>query len=285
MKDILVFSHMMKTAGTSLSKHLIEYYGKKVHIVPGGLSLRSKDMYNKHRLIEDYHKKKKELRVLIGHPVRPWIDLQTDDINLHWFTFVREPEKRYLSHFIHDYYKTNHFTHKKYKNMISKNILEWEKIDKNSNYQCKFLSNEPNAQKAIDILEEKFDWVGITEEYKNGIISFKDKFKLNDLYVEEIKSNKSLASNEMKNQIVRNYKEFIYEKNVEDRKLYEYVKKNIWPKFSNVNDSGHNEVNVKSNSLVRSLNLIEFHIDRYKKFSKTEINLKNIKRFYKRWVK
>jgi hypothetical protein len=46
MNKILVFSHMMKTAGTSISKQLIAHYGSKMHIVPGGL-LMNDDCYNK----------------------------------------------------------------------------------------------------------------------------------------------------------------------------------------------------------------------------------------------
>jgi hypothetical protein len=276
---------MIKTAGTSLSKHLIEYYGRGVHIVPGGLSLESKDIYNNERLINDYEKKNKKLKVLIGHPVRSWLDLNITGANLRWFTFVRSPEERYLSHFIHKYYATNQFTHNRFKNMPSKTISEWEKIEKCANYQCKFLSGEANAQKAIDILETKFDWVGLTEEYKSGIVSFKNKFELNNLYVEEKKSNKSLANNEFKNKVKQEYKEFIIENNVEDRKLYEYVKTNIWSKYSNIENTKSGKENLKSNSITRKINFIEFHIDRQIKFTETEINLKNIRRFYNRWMK
>jgi len=38
-KSILVFAHMMKTAGTALTKQLIGYYGAKLHLVPGWLKM------------------------------------------------------------------------------------------------------------------------------------------------------------------------------------------------------------------------------------------------------
>ena len=38
-KSILVFAHMMKTAGTALTKQLIGHYGAKLHLVPGGLKM------------------------------------------------------------------------------------------------------------------------------------------------------------------------------------------------------------------------------------------------------
>ena len=43
---ILVFSHMMKTAGTSLSKQLAAHFGRKMYIVPGGLKMGD-DYYDK----------------------------------------------------------------------------------------------------------------------------------------------------------------------------------------------------------------------------------------------
>jgi hypothetical protein len=193
MKDVIVFSHMMKTAGTSLSKQLIQYYGTKVHNVLGGFRIED-DYYNKELLREDFKKKKGKTKVLIGHPIRPYIDFNLPDYNLRWFTFVRDPQKRYLSHYFHKYNGTNFFKQARYNVMNNKNIIEWEKIDMCSNYQCKFISGEANAQKAIDIIENKFEWVAITEEYEDAVESFKAHFKLGDLYISNEVMNRSTAN-------------------------------------------------------------------------------------------
>lgn len=37
--NILVFAHMMKTAGTALTKQLIAHFEAKLHLVPGGLKM------------------------------------------------------------------------------------------------------------------------------------------------------------------------------------------------------------------------------------------------------
>lgn len=284
MKDILVFSHMMKTAGTSLSKQLIEYYGKKVHIVPGGLLIND-DYYNNDKLYLDFNKKNQKLKVLIGHPVRPYIDFDLQERNLRWFTFFRQPVKRYLSHYLHKYHESNQFQHVGYASMKSKNIVEWEKVDNCSNYQCKFISGEANAQKAIDIIETKFDWVGLTEEYQKSIKSFKTMFQLNDLYTEEKIANKSLASGEMKSEISSVYKDFMEEMNTEDKILYEYIKTNVWPKYENLLSNEPKNNYVKSSSILRGFKLIEFQIDRQMNFSDTKLTVKNIKIFYNRWLK
>ncbi len=159
------------------------------------------------------------------------------------------------------------------------------KIDNSSNYQCKFLSGEANAQKAIDILESKFDWVGLTEDYKAGIKSFKNHFDVKDLYVEEKVSNKSLTDTSEKQKIAETYKDFIYSQNIEDWKLYEYVKNNIWPRFKDHSAEEVDVKSIKSNPILRKYKLIEFQIDRQLSFNETNINSKNIKIFYNRWIK
>lgn len=54
MDDLIVFAHMMKTAGTSLNKNFIEHFGKNMHMVPGGLDLKD-DKYEKNDLSKDIH--------------------------------------------------------------------------------------------------------------------------------------------------------------------------------------------------------------------------------------
>ena len=167
--------------------------------------------------------------------------------------------------------------------MKDKSIVEWEKVDQNSNYQTKFIAGEANAQKAIDIIEEKFSWVGLTEEYDKAVESFKAYFKLDDLFVEQKVTNRSLSGNDEKNRVKREYSDFIQEMNTEDQILYDYIKKNIWPKFKDL--KADKTVKTKYNSLERKLNMLSFQIDRQRKFKPTEINTKNLIRFYKRWYR
>ena len=282
MKDILVFSHIMKTAGTALSKQLIQHYGKKVHIVPGGLRLED-NYYDNAQLVRDFKKKNKKLKVLIGHPVRPYIDFDISGHQLKWFTFIRDPQKRYLSHYFHKLYESNLFSHSIYKGMRNNSITEWEKVDKCSNYQCKFIAGKANAQKAIDIIENKFEWVGLTEDYDLAVKSFKSHFGLDDLYVNNEATNQGLVDQSQKNKVILNHSDFIAEMNQQDQILYDYVHKEVWPRYKNKKPSFN--VTEKTNSLSRKFNMIDFQIDRQTKFKPTKITTKNLIRFYKRWYK
>lgn len=280
MKEVIVFSHMMKTAGSSLIKSLIEYHGPRVLDVSISTRLEKK-RYNNQSLEQDFKKKKYNVKIVVGHNMRPCVDFNIPNHKLRWMTFVRDPIERYVSNYFYMYQIKNNFRLSHYNSMKSINIQEWEKVDNFSNYQCRFIADEPNAQKAIDILENKFEWVGITEDFQKGIQSFKAHFNLEDLYFDNKKTNPSSASWEEREKTKEEYADFIEEMNQEDQILYEYVKNKIWPRFKN--RVPNEKVKPKSNPILRELNKWAYHIDNQLKFKKTKLSIDNVKRFYNRW--
>ncbi|MDZ7755205.1 hypothetical protein [Rhodohalobacter sp.] len=140
-KKILVFAHMMKTAGTSLSKQLIGHYGNKMHIVPGGLKMGD-DYYSETDFEKDLELFNKNLKIISGHPMRPYIDFGRFEDRMAWFTFFRKPQKRYVSHYLHDFKWTNEFAYRRYQQMKNKSIIEWEKIENYSKLSDKVFWQE-----------------------------------------------------------------------------------------------------------------------------------------------
>jgi len=230
MGSLIVFAHMMKTAGASLTKNFIENYGKKVHIVPGGIKMNN-DGYGAKELKCDLNKMNGIVRIVSGHPFRPYKDFSENGYNFKWITLMRRPKKRYVSHFLFDYKWTENFGYPKYSSMQEKNIIEWEEIEGYANYQTKFLAGEVNFDKAVEVLEKKMAWVGRVKEFSNSIYSLKHHMQLSDLHVEIEQTNSSLADKKMKQNILESYQDFISEKNRVDIKLYKYFKNNIWPNF------------------------------------------------------
>lgn len=283
MKDVIVYSHLMKTAGSALLQSMVQSYGRKILYINRGS--RIKDMnYDNKCLERDLKIKKDKTKIVFGHCFRPHLNFNIPHYNFKWVTFLREPESRYLSHFYHTYYFTsNQFNKRRYNSMKEINIEEWEKIDHNSNYQCKFISGEANAQKAIDILETKFEWVGITEAMENGVDSLKAYFDLKEFYFQNKSTNKGLADKTEKEMMRNNYADFIAHMNLEDKKLYDYVKQNIWPRYKDVKTDIENKY--KPNLIKMNYNTLTFHIDSQLNFNKAKISKNNILRFYKRWVK
>ena len=282
MKDIIVFSHMMKTAGSSLIKSLIEYYGKRVLDVSYGTRLK-KEAYTNDNLLRDFKKKNNNIKIVVGHSMRPCVDFKIPGHNLHWMTFFRDPFERYVSNYFYMYHLKNNFQLSHYEAMKAINIVEWEKVDHFSNYQTRFIAGEANVQKAIDILENKFEWVGITENFKNGIQSFKTCLGVEDLYHDHKTSNPSTADEEEKRRTKEKYRDFILEMNQEDQKLYDYVKFKMWPRFKD--KKPHQNIKLKSNPLRRNYNKWSYHIDNQLKFKETQLTFYNLKKFYERWYR
>jgi len=223
-KRILIFSHMMKTAGTALTKQLISHFGSKMHIVPGGLKMND-CYYTQEDFDKDYNKVSGRLEVITGHPLRPHIDFRLPNAELLWFTFLRDPTKRYLSHYLHDYEWSEKFKYRRYKSMQDKSIVEWEKIESYSNYQTKFIAGELNLDKAIEILETKMSWVGTANSYSESLLAFRGFFGLDHLYTNSSKTNASLAKKQVKEETWNKYGDFISEQNQIDSQLYKYFEK------------------------------------------------------------
>jgi hypothetical protein len=126
---LLVFAHMMKTAGASIGKQLVAHFGGAMHIVPGGLKMGD-DYYNYSKLKNDLDRFNQRLKVITGHPMRPYIDFGEEAVQrMLWFAFFREPKKRYVSHYLHNFKWTDGFSYTTHKDMKDKSIMEWERID------------------------------------------------------------------------------------------------------------------------------------------------------------
>ena len=281
-KSILVFAHMMKTAGTALTKQLISHYGSKLHLVPGGLRMNDCSYTNK-ELKKDFAKVNRQLSVITGHPLRPHLDFHLPNAELRWFTFLREPTKRYLSHYLHDYKWSENFRYKRYQSMKNNSIVEWEKVENYKNYQTRFIAGETNLDKAIEILETKMAWVGTADHYDESLLAFKGFFGLHDLCTSGRKTNTSLAREDVRKETVKKYSEFITEQNQTDLQLYEYFRNHLWPKFK----SHKNQVKPvrEKPQIIRSFNTIQFQLSRQLNFSSTQLNYKNLIRFYNRWYR
>jgi hypothetical protein len=249
-----------------------------MHVVPGGLNLKT-DPYNYEKLSHDLKFFDGNLRILSGHPVRPFIGYGHLEKEMKWITFFREPEKRFVSHYFHNLNWSHYYT----KDDVDKSLEHWEKRLNSSNYQVKFIAGEENLQKAIDIVHDKFEWVGITELFNESIDSFKSHFEEYDFYSNDTKSNSSLSQKERVRELFLSQGDFIRQKNELDRKLYDYVKENIWPEQLKSKSLG--EVHSSKSIITRKMNFVRYHLKRHNSFHPSEVNMKNMKRFYKRWIR
>jgi hypothetical protein len=200
---------------------------------------------------------------------------------LQWFTFLRSPKERYLSHYLYDRARTNDFSYSRWKSMKTKSILEWEGIQDYRNYQTRFIAGEECLQKAIEILEQKMVWVGITEEFDDGLASLAQHFGWRSIDLSRKPVNKNLSYANKKDAVMTEHGDFIEHMNEIDQKLYEYVCREIWPKLRLETDVEFD--NKPKSRLSQELNMLRWQITRQTKFHTEDVNLKNLKRFFRRW--
>ena len=242
---IIMFSHIPKTAGTSLKFLLRRYFGTK----------QMDAIHNKNQKDSSYQpndlKNEKwlysRLGLVAGHCVKPHVDFKDLNNDLEWFTFLRKPTKRFISHYIHEQTNLN----PNYK----MDLIDWSKRYKRQNWSVRMIAGEENLNKAQDMLHEKFKFIGLTESFDESVLLMKNAFQLHG-FDTSLKTNKmTIRDSGLKSYIHENYhiyEEIINENNILDNELYDYFIKNIWEdqkeKFKYFNE---NEIKINHNKNIK----------------------------------
>lgn len=289
---MLVYSHMMKTAGTSLSKALIRAYGPHMHIISGGLEMD--DFFaDPNELLKLEKKHPFALNCVVSHKIRPHVDFNSGNNTRQWITFLREPQKRFLSHYLYIKKHTKDFEYPRWKSkMKDKSIAEWSRVGGFSNYQTNFIAGEANYDKAVEILERKFAFIGLTESLDDYIRLLNKKLTTlpktvlpYNKVLNQAKDNDSsqLWVKQEKEKVIQEFSDLIAEHNELDSRLYDYVTARLKGKLEQGDmapgigtPSGLQEFNAWLNEMMFFTTRSVFH-------RSSNINLSNLKRFYKRW--
>lgn len=218
---IIMFSHIPKTAGTSLKFLLRRYFG--VRLMDAAFNKNQKDLSYQYNDLKSEKWLFPKLELITGHSVKPYVDFKEFNKQLEWFTFLRKPSKRFVSHYIHEQTGDN----PKYK----MNIIDWSKRFKRQNWMVRMLAGEENLDKAKDMLHEKFKFIGSTESFDKSVLLMKNAFQLHG-FDTTLKSKKMvIRDSNLKSHIQNNYnifEEVINENNNLDDELYKYFLNNIW---------------------------------------------------------
>jgi hypothetical protein len=227
---MLVFTHIPKTAGTTLTQILIREYGTKMlSVIPGKDNVYSCKELKRDLLLYP------DLQCLSGHSLKPYFDFSNMEKKMQWFTFLRDPVQTFISLYIHQY--TGRYS--EYKIEFS----EWMSKYNRKNRMVSWIAGENNLEKAINIIEEKFEFIGITEKFDESVILLKDKFKLTSVdYTPKMKTRDS----NLKEDILSNmdkYKDQVYSNNDLDLMLYDYCIHKIFPE--QVKKFGENKLSME----------------------------------------
>lgn len=101
----------------------------------------------------------RRLRGIAGHNVKPYSDLDAACPDIRYCTLLRDPVRRYLSH-----YKNKAGTYHR------EDFERWASDASMHDFQTKTLAGEASAQKAIDLLGSRIGFVGLTESFDESLL-------------------------------------------------------------------------------------------------------------------
>lgn len=225
MKDLFCFIHIEKCAGTTLH-HSINYNYPFYHI------LRPWYVWSNE---PGNHLSKKEFKRLYsilpytqgvgGHTVRTFLKYdRAIERNMKYFTFLRNPIDRYISHFNHQSNKNgNDFT-----------LDYFLKEKRFNNYITTRIAGEENLDLAKKRLKEDFQFIGLSDHYDESVVMLSQLFfgRVKSLYYEtknERKSDRKISYYSL----TETEKEIVCDNNSLDIMLYDFVIKDLYPKFKN----------------------------------------------------
>jgi hypothetical protein len=99
------------------------------------------------------------LRGIAGHNVKPYSDLHLACPGIRYFTWLRDPVERYLSHYRN---KAGSYSRADFERWASSSSMH--------DFQTKTLAGEASAQKAIDLLASRVGFVGLTEAFDESLL-------------------------------------------------------------------------------------------------------------------
>jgi len=218
---MLAYCHIPKTAGTTLNYILRKNFGNKLLA-----TIERKGNNYTHRDLKLDSLIYKDIKCISGHGLKPFIDYKEFNGEMKWFTFVRDPIKRFVSQYIHQ--NTNGLD----KNNLT--IEAWAEKFHRSNWLVKWIAGEENLEKAIHIIEEKFIFIGLVEDFDSSLNLMKKSFSL-DLNLDFGKSKMIVRDKSLKKELlIDRYNEllpFYKRQNNLDIQFYDYIKNNFIPRL------------------------------------------------------
>lgn len=218
--SIIAFCALRKTGGVSFNQVLRRHHGcahldTKVRFEPG--TNRNRPFYRRVDLERDrwiYPR----LRSISGHYLCPAIDYGPIGARFRWVTVLRDPAKRYISHYGQHVEKMQE----------SSDFSAWMNIEKHHNDQVKTIAGGPDLEKAKELLQTKFV-VGFLEWYELSLQVFRERFPEFRLDVSHIQKRNQAKGIVDADALSQKHAVQIQENNRLDQQLYDFARDVLWP--------------------------------------------------------
>jgi len=169
----------------------------------------------------------RDLRGIAGHNVRPYSDLETACPDIRYFTFLRDPVKRWLSH-----YKNKALSYGR------EDFDRWASAAWTHDFQTRTFAGEANAQKAIELLSSRVRFVGLTEFFDESLLML-GQWLREPAYRPEYRAVNQLAEKSRSRDVAREQADLRYleepgvrdrlrEINAVDQQVYDFAVREIF---------------------------------------------------------
>lgn len=156
--------HIEKTAGRTVRAVLLRSFGAGHCEIRTPYSKREPELDDRRvavtgadlRRVRRFYRR---LRGIAGHNVKAYSDLHAAYPELRYFTFLRDPVRRYLSQFKN-----------RSRAYAREDFERWAALRWTHDWQTRIIAGEPSAQKAIDLLATRIGFVGFTETFDESLL-------------------------------------------------------------------------------------------------------------------
>ncbi len=161
-------------------------------------------------------------RSLAGHWLRPFVDFEEFADRLDWYTVVREPVARFISHFE---FQVRYMGRRE-------DFEAW--IDREPvvrNTQVRHIAGTEDVAAAKQILSERFRCVGLMEEFDATLIILRKRLGLAGWRVAYDRA-RNVGRGDVRERLMERFDELrktILEYNQLDQELYRFVRDELWP--------------------------------------------------------
>ncbi|MCM2310323.1 MAG: sulfotransferase family protein [Steroidobacteraceae bacterium] len=164
MTTLYAFVHIEKTAGRTVRAVLLRSFGAGHCEIRTPYAKREPEVDDRRVAVtsDDLRKVRRfyrRLRGIAGHNVKPYSDLQRAAPDLRYFTFLRDPVRRYLSHFKN-----------RSRSYAREDFERWAAAGWTHDWQTRMIAGEASAQKAIDLIATRIGFVGFTETFDESLL-------------------------------------------------------------------------------------------------------------------
>lgn len=217
--NMIAFIHIKKTAGKAVKYQMRRAFGLGHCDVKRWR--RDADYFSAadlQRLLKVYPR----LRSIAGHSVKPYSDLKAGFPKIRYYTFLRDPIQRSISH----------YQYRMSLGSVNCSFETWIKDESNHNWQVQTLAGASNLDWALHLIEHDISFIGLQERLDESLTLMSRAFNLNHRARVDSERINAAKNNRIRDEIIRSTRNlrFLQRANQLDIELYRYVEAVVYPR-------------------------------------------------------